>query len=100
MCVCVCVCVHLDILELHLVSQLENCSYWSFSNIMVCPHTRATMCRHFLMKCFMAYGLAMIDQSHGPNTFLILSPWTSACGDMWHYICRMSVDDSPIFMQG
>jgi hypothetical protein len=53
---------------------------------MVCPHTGATMCRYFLMKLFMAGGLAMMDQSRGPNTFLILSPWISACGNMWWII--------------
>jgi hypothetical protein len=88
--VCVCALTYLSLIWSH---SWKNCSYWSFSNIMVCPHTRATMCRHFLMKHFMAYRLVMMDQSRSPDTFLTLSPWTSACEDMWQYILRMSVDD-------
>ena len=54
----------------HVWSQSwKNSNCFSFSNRMACHLTGVTMCGHFLIKDFLADGMAVVDQSpvsHAP----------------------------------
>jgi hypothetical protein len=67
----------------HGASPSRAISTWSHSwnsfthslfNTMVLSHTAVTRRGHFLMKHFLADGLAVVDQSPGPHVHLISHP--------------------------